>query len=145
VAESSSHVRLEIAHVLFIDIVGSSKLLINEQSEVLRRLNEIVRTTAEVGAAEAAGKLTRVPTGDGMALAFFTTPDAPVRCAMEIAKEAKNSPQLQLRMGIHSGPVEEVVDVNERSNIAGAGITIAQPGHGLRRRRTYFAFEASVR
>jgi TolB-like protein/Flp pilus assembly protein TadD len=123
---SNSEGRLEIAHVLFIDIVGSSKLLINEQSEVLRRLNEIVRNTAEVRAAEPAGKLTRLPTGDGMALAFFTSPDAPVRCAMQIAKEAKSSPQLQLRMGIHSGPVEEVIDVNERSNVTGTGITIAQ-------------------
>jgi TolB-like protein/tetratricopeptide (TPR) repeat protein len=126
VAESGSHVRLEIAHVLFIDIVGSSKLLINEQSEVLRRLNDVVRNTEEVRAADAAGKLTRLPTGDGMALAFFTTPDAPVRCAMEIAKEIRSSPQLQLRMGIHSGPIEEVIDVNERSNVTGAGITIAQ-------------------
>jgi serine/threonine-protein kinase len=126
VAESSSHVRLEIAHVLFIDIVGSSKLLINEQSEVLRRLNDIVRNASEVRAAEPAGKLTRLPTGDGMALAFFTTPDAPVRCAMEIAREVKQSPTLQLRMGIHSGPIEEVIDVNERANLTGAGITIAQ-------------------
>ncbi len=118
--------RLEIAHVLFIDIVGSSKLLINEQSEVLRRLNEIVRGTRQVAAAEEAGKLIRLPTGDGMALAFFTTPDAPVRCAIEIAKEVKQLPSLQLRMGIHSGPVEEVVDVNERANVAGAGITLAQ-------------------
>ena len=125
-AEQESDLRLEIAHVLFIDIVESSKLLINEQSEVLRRLNEIVRNTASVRAAEATGKLTRLPTGDGMALAFFTSPDAPVRCAMEIAKEAKSSPQLQLRMGIHSGPVEEVIDVNERSNVTGTGITIAQ-------------------
>jgi TolB-like protein/Tfp pilus assembly protein PilF len=125
-SELNPDLRLEIAHVLFIDIVGSSKLLINEQSELLRRLNEIVRSTSQVRGAEAAGKLVRLPTGDGMALAFFTTPDAPVRCAVEIAEAGKRLPQLALRMGIHSGPVEEVVDVNERSNVAGVGITIAQ-------------------
>src|SRR3954468_7674242 len=118
--------RLEIAHVLFIDIVGSSKLLTNEQSEVLGILNQIVRETAQVRAAEAAGKLIRLPTGDGMALAFFTTPDSPVRCAMEISQALKKFPNLHLRMGAHSGPVDEVVDINERSNVAGAGITIAQ-------------------
>src|SRR4051812_25676739 len=122
----NSDLRLEIAHVLFIDIVGSSKLLTNEQSELLRILNQIVRETAQVRAAEAAGKLIRLPTGDGMALAFFTTPDSPVRCAMEISEALKNYPNLHLRMGAHSGPVDEVVDINERSNVAGAGITIAQ-------------------
>jgi class 3 adenylate cyclase len=117
---------LRLAHVLFIDIVGSSKLLINEQSELLRCLTEIVRSTSQVRDAEAAGKLIRLPTGDGMALAFFTNPDAPVRCALEVSKALKNHPNLLVRMGIHSGPVDEVVDVNQRSNIAGAGITIAQ-------------------
>ncbi|MDQ2867305.1 MAG: tetratricopeptide repeat protein [Verrucomicrobiota bacterium] len=125
-AEPNPEVRLEIAHVLFIDVVGSSKLLINEQSDVLRHLNEIVRNTAAVRAAEATGKLIRLPTGDGMALAFFTTPDAPARCAMEIASALRQGPQLQLRMGINSGPVEEIVDVNDRSNVTGAGITVAQ-------------------
>jgi TolB-like protein/Flp pilus assembly protein TadD/class 3 adenylate cyclase len=125
-AEQESDLRLEIAHVLFIDIVGSSKLLINQQSDVLRRLNEIVRETSQVRTAEAGGKLIRLPTGDGMALAFFTTPDAPVRCAMEISQKLKRHPDLKLRMGINSGPVDEVVDVNDRSNIAGVGITIAQ-------------------
>ena len=124
--EPNPDLRLEIAHVLFIDIVGSSKLLTNEQSELLRDLNQIVRSTEQVRSAEAAGKLTRLPTGDGMALAFFTTPDAPVRCASEISKALKNYPNLPLRMGVHSGPVDEVVDVNDRSNIAGAGITMAQ-------------------
>ena len=118
--------RLEIAHVLFIDIVGWSKRLINEQTDQLRKLNEIVRNTAQARAAEAAGKLIRLPTGDGMALAFFTTPDAPIRCAMEISRELKAVPDLLIRMGIHSGPVDEVVDVNERANVTGAGITIAQ-------------------
>src|SRR3984893_3215724 len=117
---------LRLAHVLFVDIVGSSNLLINEQSESLRCLTEIVRSTSQVRDAEAAGKLLRLPTGDGMALAFFTNPDAPVRCALEVSKALKNHPNLPLRMGIHSGPVDEVVDVNERANIAGAGITIAQ-------------------
>jgi len=123
---AASDARLEIAHVLFMDIVGWSKLLINEQSELLRRLNEVVRSTAQVRVAEAAGKLIRLPTGDGMALAFFTTPDAPVRCAVEISRALKEYPDLPLRMGIHSGPVDEIVDVNERANIAGAGITVAQ-------------------
>jgi TolB-like protein/Flp pilus assembly protein TadD len=117
---------LRLAHVLFIDIVGSSRLLINEQSELLRCLTEIVRNTTQLRDAEAAGKLIRLPTGDGMALAFFTNPDAPVRCALEVSRALKNHPNLPVRMGIHSGPVDEVVDVDQRSNIAGAGITIAQ-------------------
>ncbi|PYL45101.1 MAG: hypothetical protein DMF40_16155 [Verrucomicrobia bacterium] len=117
---------LEIAHVLFIDIVGSAKLLTNEQSEVLRDLNQIVRDTEQFRAAETVGKLIRLPTGDGMALAFFTSPEAPVRCAMEISKALRNNPKLPLRMGVHSGPVDPVLDVNERSNVAGAGITMAQ-------------------
>lgn len=117
---------LRLAHVLFIDIVGSCKFLINEQSALLRCLTGIVRNTTQVHHAKATGKLIRLPTGDGMALAFFTNPDAPIRCALEISKALKNHPNLPVRMGIHSGPVDEVVDVNERSNIAGAGITIAQ-------------------
>jgi TolB-like protein/tetratricopeptide (TPR) repeat protein len=124
--EPGPDLRLEIAHVLFIDIVGSSKLLTNEQSELLRDLNQVVRSTEQVRAAEAAGKLVRLPTGDGMALAFFTSLDAPVRCALEISKALKNYPKLPLRMGVHSGPVDEVIDVNDRSNVAGAGITVAQ-------------------
>jgi len=118
--------QFEIAHVLFIDIVGSAKLLTNEQSEVLRDLNQIVRDTEQFRAAETAGKLIRLPTGDGMVLAFFTSPEAPVRCAMEISKALRNNPKLPLRMGVHSGPVDPVLDVNERSNVAGAGITMAQ-------------------
>jgi len=125
-AEPNIDLRLEIAHVLFVDIVGSSKLLINQQSQLLRELNQLVRNSDQVRSAEAAGKLIRLPTGDGMALAFFTTPDAPVRCAIELSRALKEHPNLPVRMGVHSGPVEEVVDVNERSNIAGAGITIAQ-------------------
>ena len=125
-SELNPDLRLEIAHVLFIDIVGSSKLLINEQSELMRELNQVVLNTDQVRAAEAAGKLIRLPTGDGMALVFFSTPDAPVRCALEISKARQSHPKLKLRMGVNSGPVDEVVDVNERSNIAGAGITMAQ-------------------
>src|SRR6059036_1101180 len=118
--------RLEIGHVLFIDIVGYSKLLVKQQSELLRELNEIVSGTNEFREAESAGKLIRLPTGDGMALVFRTNPEAPVQCAMEIAWALKSHPAIQLRMGIHSGPVNEVVDVNQRANIAGAGINMAQ-------------------
>src|SRR5437899_4769695 len=125
-AAVKKEIQLEIAHVLFIDIVGYSKLLINEQHELLQELNQIVRTTEAFRAAEAAGKLVRLPTGDGMALAFATTPDAPVQCALEISKALKSHPELRVRMGIHSGPVSGLVDVNDRSNIAGAGINLAQ-------------------
>ena len=125
-AETKSDLRLEIAHVLFIDIVGYSKLLINEQQESIQELNEIVRGTEAFRAAETAGQLTRIPTGDGMALVFSTTPDAPVQCALEIGKALKSRPDLRVRMGIHSGPVSAVTDVNERSNIAGGGINMAQ-------------------
>jgi len=125
-AETRSDLRLEIAHVLFIDIVGYSKLLINEQQESIQELNEIVRGTEAFRAAETAGQLTRIPTGDGMALVFSTTPDAPVQCALEIGKALKSRPDLRVRMGIHSGPVSAVTDVNERSNIAGGGINMAQ-------------------
>ncbi|MEP6808928.1 MAG: adenylate/guanylate cyclase domain-containing protein [Chthoniobacterales bacterium] len=124
--ERKQDLQLEIGHVLFIDIVGYSKLLINEQSEVLQELNEVVRGTARFRASDAAGKLIRLPAGDGMALVFRDSPEAPAACALEIAQVLKSSPHIQVRMGIHSGPVNEIVDVNERSNIAGAGINIAQ-------------------
>jgi class 3 adenylate cyclase len=123
---TKSALRLEIAHVLFIDIVGYSKLLIDEQRDYLHTLNEVVRATDAFRTANAAGKLTTLPTGDGMALVFATTPDAPVVCALEIAKALRHHPNLQVRMGIHSGPVSGIVDVSQRSNIAGAGINIAQ-------------------
>src|SRR6266481_5657446 len=125
-AESSSDVKFEIGHVLFIDIVGYSKLLINEQSQQVQKLKEIVRGTEQVRLAEAEGKLLRLPTGDGGALVFRTSPEAPALCALEISKELKSHPELQVRMGIHSGPVNEVTDLNEQANIAGAGINIAQ-------------------
>jgi TolB-like protein/class 3 adenylate cyclase len=117
---------LEIGHVLFIDIVGYSKLRINQQSDVVRELNAIVSGTSQFREADAQGKLIRLPTGDGMALVFRTNPAAPAQCALEISQALKSHPNIQLRMGIHSGPVNEVADVNQRANIAGAGINIAQ-------------------
>jgi TolB-like protein/class 3 adenylate cyclase/Tfp pilus assembly protein PilF len=111
---------------LFFDIVGYSKLLINEQSEHIRKLKEIVRGTEQFRLAEAEGKLLRLPTGDGGALVFRSSSEAPVRCAVEISKEFKRHPELRVRMGIHSGPVNEITDLNEQANIAGAGINIAQ-------------------
>ena len=123
---SEADVRFEIGHVLFIDIVGYSKLLIHEQSERLQRLREIARATEQFRAAEAEGKLLRLPTGDGGALVFRDSPEAPVTCALEMSKALKNHPDLRVRMGIHSGPVKEVTDLNEQANIAGAGINIAQ-------------------
>src|SRR3979411_1426099 len=123
---STSEVKFEIGHVLFIDIVGYSKLLINEQSEQIQTLKKIVRGTEQCRIAEAEGKLLRLPTGDGGALVFRNSPEAPVLCALEIARELKNHPELAVRMGIHSGPVNEVTDLNEQANIAGAGINIAQ-------------------
>ena len=123
---TSSEVKFEIGHVLFIDIVGYSKLLINEQSEQLQTLREIVRGTEQFRLAEAEGKLVRLPTGDGGALVFRTSPEAPALCALEIAKALKNNPELRVRMGIHSGPVNEITDLNEQANIAGAGINMAQ-------------------
>ena len=117
---------LEIAHVLFTDIVDYSRLPVDTQSELVRELNQVIRNTAQFRKADAAGKLIRIPTGDGVALAFFTTPDAPVRCAMEISEALGANRKVQLRMGIHSGPVDAVSDVNDRSNVAGAGINIAQ-------------------
>src|SRR5438445_1871381 len=125
-SEQSSDIQFEIGHVLFIDIVGYSKLLINEQSEQIQKLKQIVRGTEQFRLAEAERKLLRLPTGDGGALVFRTTPEAPVLCALEISKELKNHPELRVRMGIHSGPVNEVTDLNEQANIAGAGINIAQ-------------------
>jgi len=117
---------LEIAHVLFIDVVGYSKLLVNEQREVVEQLNRTVRRTPQFRKSEGAGKLIRIPVGDGMALVFFQTPEEPVQCAMEIARALKNHPQIRLRMGVHSGPVDQVKDVNDRLNVAGAGINMAQ-------------------
>src|SRR5438309_11528883 len=124
--ESKTRSRLEIAHVLFMDIVDYSKLLTDEQSEALQELNQIVRNTEAARAAAAAGQLTILPTGDGMALVFTGSVEEPVECALEISHALRAQPSLPVRMGIHSGPVHHVKDANERENIAGVGINIAQ-------------------
>src|SRR6266480_6463815 len=126
VTEAGSDLQLEIGHVLFMDMIGYSKLLVDQQHELQRGLTEIVQSTEQVRVAEAAGELIRLPAGDGMVLVFFNSPEAPVQCAIEIAEKLKQYPQLKLRMGIHSGPVNEVRDVNGRANVAAAGINIAQ-------------------
>ncbi|CAN5619008.1 adenylate/guanylate cyclase domain-containing protein [soil metagenome] len=123
---ATSNLELDIAHVLFVDIVGYSKLLIHEQTEQLQKLREIARETEPFRTAQAEGKLLRLPTGDGGALVFRTNPEAPVACAIEISRALKNYPTLRVRMGIHSGPVRDVIDLDEQANIAGAGINIAQ-------------------
>src|SRR5229473_2910218 len=125
-AEIKKEIELEIAHVLFTDIVGYSKLPINQQRALVERLNEIVRGTDEFHIAEAGARLIKIPTGDGMALVFYKSPEEPVECALEISRALKEHPRIQLRMGIHSGPVSGVVDVNERANLAGAGLNMAQ-------------------
>ncbi len=125
-ADGKHELTLEIGHVLFVDIVGYSKLLINEQSELLEHLKEMVRGSEQVRAADAEGKLIRLATGDGMALVFRNSPEAPAQCALELARADKEHPELKLRMGIHSGPINEVTDVNDRANVTGAGINMAQ-------------------
>src|SRR5947209_9883322 len=125
-AEVKKEIQLEIAHILFIDIVGYSKLSSNDQHAAVEELNQIARASEQSQRAEAASCLTRIPTGDGMALVFYTSPEAPAQCAVEISRALKEHPRLQLRMGIHSGPVSGVVDVNERASLAGAGINMAQ-------------------
>src|SRR6478609_8636453 len=125
-ADSSSDVKFEIGHVLFIDIVGYSKLLITEQSDQLQTLRQILRGTEQFKRAEAEGKLLRLPTGDGGALVFRNSLEAPVLCALEISKALKSHPELKVRMGIHSGPVNEITDLNEQANIAGVGVNLAQ-------------------
>ncbi len=118
--------RLEIAHVLFIDIVGYSKLLTDEQSEALQELNQIVRNTETAREAEAAGQLIILPTGDGMALVFTGSVERPAECALEVSQALRAQPSLPVRMGIHSGPVQHVRDANARENISGVGINIAR-------------------
>jgi len=124
--EIKKEIQLEIAHVLFIDIVGYSKLSIDDQHAAIEELTKIVRASEQFQRAEAANRLIRIPTGDGMVLVFYTNPEAPAQCAVEISCALKEHPRLQLRMGIHSGPVSGVVDVNERANLAGAGINMAK-------------------
>ena len=125
-AEQTPDLQLEIAHILLIDAVGYSKLLVNEQIELLQELNRIVRSTECFRAAETSGKLIRMPTGDGMALLFFHSPEEPLRCALEVSRALQKHPTIQVRMGIHSGPVNRVTDVNDKTNIAGSGINVAQ-------------------
>jgi TolB-like protein/class 3 adenylate cyclase/Tfp pilus assembly protein PilF len=125
-AEPKPDLPLEIAHVLLIDVVGYSKLLVDEQIKLLQELNHIVRETKSFRTAEASGKLIRVPMGDGMALLFFRSPEEPVQCALEISRMLQDRPHIQVRMGIHSGPVNQVTDVNDNTNIAGSGINVAQ-------------------
>src|SRR5207249_6461392 len=125
-AELKKEIELEIAHVLFIDIVGYSKLSVNEQHARIEELNEIVRFSEQFRKAHAANRILKIPTGDGMALVFYKSPEEPAQCAFEIGRALKEHPRLQIRMGIHSGPVSGVVDVNERTNVAGGGINTAQ-------------------
>src|ERR1017187_8712488 len=124
--EINKQIELEIAHVLFIDIVGYSKLSINQQRAVVGELTEVVRSSGQYQKAEAADRLIKIPTGDGMALVFYTSPEAPAQCAIEISGARKEHPRLQLRMGVHSGPVSGVIDVNGQANLAGAGLNITQ-------------------
>jgi class 3 adenylate cyclase len=124
--EIRKEIQLEIAHVLFIDIVGYSKLSINEQHASVEELSQIVLASEQLQRAEAADRLLKIATGDGMALVFYTSPEAPAQCAVQISRALKEHPHLKLRMGIHSGPVSGVVDVNNRPNLAGAGLNTAQ-------------------
>src|SRR5215475_14093751 len=124
--EIKKEIELEIAHVLFTYIVSYSKLPIHQQRAVVERLNEIVRGTDEFQAADTAGRLITIPTGDGITLVFYHSPESPVECALEISRALKKHPELQLRMGVHSGPVSVVIDATGRANVAGAGINMAQ-------------------
>jgi len=125
-AEVRKELHLEIAHALFMDVVGYSKLLVSEQREIMQQLNQLVRKASQFQKSEADGKLISIPSGDGMALVFFQSLEEPVQCALEISRLVKNYPQLRLRMGVHSGPVDQIRDVNDRLNVAGAGINLAQ-------------------
>src|SRR5437763_6326863 len=125
-AEVKKEIQLEIAHVLFLDIVGYSKLSVNEQHARVDELNGIVRLSEQFQKAEAANRILKIPTGDGMALVFYRSPEEPAQSAFEISRALKDNQRLQVRMGIHSGPISGVVDVNERTNVAGAGINLAQ-------------------
>src|SRR2546430_541153 len=119
-------VKLEIVHVLFLDIAGYSKRLTDEQQALVDQLNQVVRGSNEFQKAAAADRLIRIPTGDGMALIFYNSPEQPVQCALEISRALKGNPNLEVRMGVHSGPVSAVTDLNDRVNAAGVGINVAQ-------------------
>src|SRR5438046_568145 len=125
-SETNKQIELEIAHVLFIDIVDYSKLSIDQQRAAVDELNEVVRASGQFQKAEAGSRLIKIPTGDGMALVFYTSPEAPAQCAIEISRALKDHPRLQLRMGVHSGPVSGVIDVNRQANLAGAGLNTAR-------------------
>src|SRR5947209_8813117 len=124
--QAERHPKVEIAHVLTMDVVEYSTLLITEQTQVMGELTSVVKNTQRFQRGESEGKLVRIPTGDGMALVFFDDPQAPIQCGMEIAAALKSHPEIGLRIGIHSGPVNAVVDVSDRANVAGAGIDMAQ-------------------
>ena len=124
--DQSQNEEMKLAHVLFMDIVGYSLLPTDQQSKILKTLQEIVRGTAEVTRAQAQSQLISLATGDGMALVFFNDPVAPVQCALEISRALKGHPEIKLRMGVHTGPVNQIIDVNERANVAGSGINMAQ-------------------
>ena len=124
--DTKKELQLEIAHVLFIDIVGYSRLSINEQRAIVDELAQVARASEQFQRAEAAARLIKIPTGDGMALVFYTSPEAPAQCSIEISRILKERPRLRLRMGVHSGPVSGVIDVNGHANLAGAGLNMAQ-------------------
>src|SRR5256886_9982292 len=124
--EIKKKIELEVVHVLFLDIVGYSKQLTHQQQTLIDQLNQVVRSSEEFQNAEAAGRLIKIPTGDGMALVFYKSPAQPVECALEISHALKTYPELRVRMGVHSGPVSAVTDLNDRTNAAGIGINIAQ-------------------
>ena len=142
-AEVKKEIQLEIAHVLFIDIVAYSKLSINEQRAAVDELTQVVRSSDQYQKAEAGGHLIKIPTGDGMALVFYTSPEGPVRCAVEISRALKEHPRLRLRMGVHSGPVSGVIDVNGHANLAGAGLNMAQRVMGCGDADTFLSLNAS--
>ena len=125
-SEIKREVTLEIVHVLFLDIVGYSKRLTDEQQALIDQLNQVVRSSAVFQTAEGADRLIKIPTGDGMALIFYNSPEQPVECALEISRGLKGFPELPVRMGVHSGPVSAVTDLNDRTNAAGIGINVAQ-------------------
>src|SRR2546421_3415440 len=125
-SEIKKEVTLEIVHVLFLDIVGYSKRLTDEQQALIDQLNQVVRSSAVFQKAEGADRLIKIPTGDGMALIFYNSPEQPVECALEISRVLKRFPELSVRMGVHSGPVSAVTDLNDRTNAAGIGINVAQ-------------------
>ncbi len=125
-SKNEKRIELEIVHVLFLDIVGYSKLRSDEQHALIDRLNQIVRSSDEFQRAEGADRLIKIPTGDGMSLVFYKSPEQPVECALEITRALKAHPALQVRMGVHSGPISAVTDLNDRTNVAGIGMNIAQ-------------------